>query len=274
VATARNPKNRGLPSINEARIERKRALVTGKAKVYGGTPQFWLWTALGVATFTIIYWKFAQGELESQKSALMSKQRAVAATLGPKITPFRDKIEEWVIELGAARQADFVADAIDVEKLRKGPGVYLRLGIASAKDAASIRDAAMTSLRDGFTSCLFVREETRTGEACSKPADCAMGFLCNEWGACARPSQPHNMRLAYRAMRVLTPEWTDELHQAVSDLAVRAFELDLAAVTKNDVPIAADVLTRARYFTVVLDEMPASGLPPPLVERSARATRS
>jgi hypothetical protein len=73
-------------------------------------------------------------------------------------------------------------------------------------------------------------------------------------------------------MRVLTPEWTDDLHQATTDLAVRAFELDLAAVTKNDVPIAAEVLTRARYFTAVLDERPASGLPPPLVDADAGAS--
>jgi hypothetical protein len=44
-------------------------------------------------------------------------------------------------------------------------------------------------------------------------------------------------------------------------LAVRAFELDFDAVTKNDIPVAIEVLSRARYFTVVLDEDPPKGLP-------------
>jgi hypothetical protein len=72
------------------------------------------------------------------------------------------------------------------------------------------------------------------------------------------------LRLAYRTLRILSPEWTDSLHQASTDLSVRAFELDLEAVTKNDVPVAAELLTRARYFTAVLDEDPITGLPPPL----------
>jgi hypothetical protein len=63
---------------------------------------------------------------------------------------------------------------------------------------------------------------------------------------------------------VLSPEWSDELHQASTDLSVRAFELDLDAVTRNDVPVALELLSRARYFTVVLDEDPEGGLPPPI----------
>jgi hypothetical protein len=70
------------------------------------------------------------------------------------------------------------------------------------------------------------------------------------------------MRLAYRALRVLEPAWTDELHKAGTDLKVRAFELDLESVVERDVPIAAEVLARAKYVTVVLDDEPPGGLPP------------
>jgi hypothetical protein len=70
--------------------------------------------------------------------------------------------------------------------------------------------------------------------------------------------------LAYRALRILSPEWTDELHRASTDLQVRASELDLDAVSRTDVPVAVEVLARARYLTVVLDEDPPSGSPPPL----------
>jgi hypothetical protein len=70
------------------------------------------------------------------------------------------------------------------------------------------------------------------------------------------------MRLAYRTLRVLSTEWTDELHQTTNDLTVSAYDRDLDAVTKNDVPVAIDLLGRAKYFTLVLDEDPAGGLAP------------
>ena len=48
----------------------------------------------------------------------------------------------------------------------------------------------------------------------------------------------------YRTLRILSPEWTDKLHEADTDLKVRAFELDLDAVSKNDVPSAVELLAR------------------------------
>jgi hypothetical protein len=261
VANVRDPRQRGLPSLNEAREQRRRALVSGKARIYGGSPQFWLWTALLIAAFAVIYWKYALGQLESQKSAVMAKQRAVMQTLGPRIIPFRDRVENWVLELGADGLPNVVGQGASLEAIANGPGVYLRLRLANAKDVPSLRRAAARSLRDGFTSCLFVRREDTDGAPCKSPSDCTGGLLCNDWSVCARPSQPYNLRLAYRTLRILSSEWTDDLHQATTDLSVRAFELDLDAVTKNDVPVAAEMLTRARYFTALLDEEPPTGLP-------------
>jgi hypothetical protein len=99
-------------------------------------------------------------------------------------------------------------------------------------------------------------------------------LLCNDWSVCARPSQPYNLRLAYRTLRILSPEWADELHQASTDLAVRAFELDLDAVTKNDVPVSVELLQRARYFTAVLDEDAPTGLPPALAREKGQREES
>jgi hypothetical protein len=221
-----------------------------------------MWTLVGVSAFAVIYWKFAQGQLESQKSAVMAKQRAIALSLGPKIVPFCNRAEAWVMELARNDAPDFVSKDLSLEKLRKGPGVYFRLRRKNAMTTESIREAAVRSLRDGFTSCLFVREEQTEGPACKAPSDCDSGKVCSDWGKCVPPSQPYNLRLAYRALRVLSPQWADDLHRATSDLGVRAFELDLDAVTRNDVPIAAELLTRSKYVTLVLDDEPKQGLPP------------
>ncbi len=184
--------------------------------------------------------------------------------LGPKIIPFRDRVEAWVFELAGDPLQNFVAKGVSLDRIASSPGVYLRVRLASAHDAKSLRAAAAGSLRDGVTSCLFVRHESSEGPPCTKPSDCRGGLVCNDYSVCARPSQPYNLRLAYRTLRILSPEWTDELHQASTDLSVRAFDLDLEAVTKNDVPIAVELLQRARYFTAVLDEEPPGGLPPAL----------
>jgi len=222
-----------------------------------------MWTGLGMAAFVVLYWRYAQGELIGQRNAVMARQRAVAQALGPKILPFRDRVEAWVRELAGGEAATVVSPRASLDRIAEGPGAYFRVRQRDALEGRALRAAAERSLRDGFTSCLFVRQESKDGPPCRTPADCAAGQLCGELGVCGRPSQPFNLRLAYRALRVLQPEWAEELHRASTDLQVRAFELDLEAVTKNDVPLAIELLSRARFFTAVVDEDPPAGIPPP-----------
>lgn len=257
-------RERGLPSVNQARDERRRALVFGRVRLRGMPPHFWLWALTIIGVFSVVYWRLAQGQLDSRKAQVMSKQRAIARTIGPKILPFRDKVEGWARELSGPYPGDLVASGADLSVIEQSPGVYLRLRLGTAKTPKDVRKAARASLHDGFTSCLFRKTKTgdpTKGPSCKATADCAPGFLCNEWNVCAEPPIPYNMRLAYRTLRVLSPEWTDELHQATSDLAVNAYDRDLDSVTRYDVRIAADILARSKYFTLVLDEDPESGLP-------------
>lgn len=234
-------------------------------------PQFWLWALVLVGGFFVVYWRVAQGALESEKNRVMAKQRAIAQSLGPRILPFRDKLETWVQELAKPWPGPSVSHAVSVADLAKSPGVYLRIRLKNAGKPESIREAAARSLRDGFTSCLFVDKASKDfaqGVACKTSGDCKAGELCNEWNVCKPPPSPYNLRLAYRAMRVLSTEWTDELHQAGSDLAVAGYDRDLDGVVKTDVPVAIDLLQRAKFFTVVLDEEPKDGLPKALPDSS------
>jgi hypothetical protein len=254
----------GLPTLKQAREERRRAFVFGKARMPALPPQFFLWAGVLIAVFIALYWRMAQGELESAKGRVMAKQRAVAQTLGPKVFPFRDAIERWVRELGGAYAGDHVAASASLSDVTTKPGVYLRLRVENAATSAKIQEASKGSLLDGFTSCMFVRKgawDATKGKACKVSADCVSHELCNEWKVCAPPPRPYNLRLLYRALRVLSPAWTDELHEADSELGVTAFERDLESVTQTDVPVAIDVFTHAKLFTVVLDETPPSGLP-------------
>jgi len=258
------PRTRGLPSLNEARAERRRALILGRVRLRAMPPQFWLWVAVVLGCFLVVYFRIAQGKLESAKGVVMAKQRAIAQTLGPKILPFRDKIERWTQELAGAVPSNFTASRASYDEISKQPSVYLRLRQSNARSAATIRKAAASSLHDGFTSCFFVRtagDDPTRGRKCLRLADCDPGLVCNEYDVCVPPPRPYNLRLAYRALRVLSTEWTDEVHEAPSELAVTAYDRDLDGVTKNDVPVAIEMLSRAEYFTLVLDEDPPQGLP-------------
>ncbi len=255
----------GLPSLAESRMIRKRALVLGRVRFREAAPQFWLWTAVLFLAFGVVYWHYSERELARQKNDVMAKQRAIARELAPRLEPLRAQVEGWVQELAGDWNDVVVDETLDVEKLSKSDGIYLRLMLPDAKSAERIEEAARTSLHDGFTSCLFVRQEKRDatqGTKCFSPSQCADGELCNEWGVCSAPSQPFNLRLMYNAMRILSPAWTDELHEATSDYQVRVFERDLEKVTKTDVFIGLEMVTRARYFTVLLDEVPEQGVTP------------
>lgn len=261
------PRVRGLPSLSEARAERRRAIALGRVRLKGISHRFWLWAFLLLGPGAVVYWRTAQVELQSGISQVMAKQRAVVQSLGPRILPFRDNVERWVHELAGPWTGDQLVQTSEREAFVTGAGVYLRLGIADAKDSASIRRAAIRSLRDGFSACLFAqgRAADETSAApCRLSSDCPSGLLCSELGLCSRPSRPYNMRLAYRALRVLSTDWTDELHQAGSDLLVKAFDRDLDSVVRTDVPVAIEVLVAAKFLTVVLDEAPEAGLPDPV----------
>ncbi len=257
-------RERGLPAVNQAKVEQRRALVFGRVRLSGVPPAFWLWSLTAIGLFSVVYWRIAQGQLESRKAQVMAKQRAVARTIGPSILPFRDKIERWASELAGAYPGDQVTPGAPYEQIRQSPGVYLRLRLANAKTPKDIRKAARVSLHDGFTSCMFVQKDAADptkGPECRTTSQCTPGKLCNEWNVCADPPVPYNMRLAYRTLRVLSNEWTDELHATTNELAVSGYERDLDSVTRYDVRIAADILARSKYFTLVLDEDPPSGLP-------------
>ena len=256
--------NRGLPSLQEARAERRRAIVLGKVRVRAMPPQFWLWAALVIAALMVLYWKLAQGQLESAKTAVMAKQRAIAKSLGPKIVPFRDKVEGWAHELAGEWQGERFSPTLAPHDIRTASAVYLRLRLENAKNTETLRTAATASLHDGFTSCFFVRKnapDPSKGPKCQTSAECSPGLLCNEYDVCTKPPEPYNMRLAYRSLRVLSTAWTDELHESNSELAVTAYDRDLDKVTREDVPIAAEILARAKYFVLVLDEDPKGGVP-------------
>ncbi|RLB65814.1 MAG: hypothetical protein DRI90_01010 [Deltaproteobacteria bacterium] len=222
--------------------------------------RFWKWAAVCIAAGIILWWKLEQGEINKMRNELLSRQRAVKEQLGPRWFPLRDKIEGWTVECAAKDFKEVVAEKlVDDWDFRTMPGIYLRLAQGVATSPESIREAATKSLHDGFTSCLLLVNNPHpiAGPECRTTGDCAKGQLCNDYQHCSEYSQPYNLRLAYRTMYVMTDEWTADVQDLTKKLAVRGTVATFDAINKYDLPAAAELLQRAKYFLVVVDE-PAS----------------
>lgn len=261
-------RNRGLPSLKESATDRRRQLVTGRARVGGGIPpKLFLW-GLGVLILGgILYFLNFKAELEAQRRAIFTKQRATAQLLAPKLIPLRDKIEGFVREL-AKSDKELVDDETDFSSIWSAPSIYLRMRLDETHQPETLRKAASGSLRDGFTSCLMrdLQAQSMTrGKECRESTECATGEFCNEYKKCSRPSSPYNMRLLYRGLLILSDEWIKQVQEAGTDTMLEVYDHSLDSVTQVDIPIAIEVHQRAKYALVVIDEDP-NEMPKPYSE--------
>ncbi len=100
------------------------------------------------------------------------------------------------------------------------------------------------------------------GKECKHTRDCPTREFCNEQDRCSRPAQPFNLRVAYRTMQVLTEEWVRDVQSADSELRTRLYVTNFEDAVRDDLPLAAELLTQAQYLLVVLDETPLGTTPP------------
>lgn len=243
--------SRGLKAVEADRFRRGRsAAVPGRVL---------LWIGIVLAAWAIIYWKYTQEKLNTQRNALLARQRDAAAQLAPTFTPLRDKIERWIVEAAGPWKGDLVTPEARSSNFRTRPGVYLRITTEDAKDAKAIQLAAQESVRDAFTSCLMRTDnpDPWSGPECKLNRDCAKGQHCNETHHCTVPAQPFNLRVFYRGARVLSEDWERDVRDADSDMRLRLLERDFDSTIKEDMPLAIELLVRGQSFVLVLDEPPA-----------------
>jgi hypothetical protein len=248
-------RTRGLVAVEESK------------RKAGGIPaipgRVLIWIATVIVAWAIFYWRQTQAEIESQKAALFAKQRGIVTELGAKFDPLRQRIEEWTTKEAGPYAGDVASPELGKWDFATQPGIYLRLRMSDASTVPALRKAAQGSLRDAFTACLF-REpnaDPASGPPCKASHDCAPGTFCNELDHCMPPAQPYNMRAAYHGTRVLGEEWTVRLRTASDDMTMRLLEREFDSALKDDIPMVIDLLTRAQFFLLVLDEDPAD--PPP-----------
>ena len=232
-----------------------------------------LWFGIVVAVATVLRWRCTLSEMDEQRSKLLARQRTVQVELGPRWHPLRDRVEAWTAELAASPGGEVVRKE-ELAKLdvRAEPGLYLRARVDQARSPETMRDAAKRSLRDAFTSCLRSEAEASpvAGAACERTRDCPPGQFCNDLDHCGPPTQPYNLRSAYRTLSMLEPAWIADVQDTTNDLRLELLTRSFDDATVDDLPLAAHLLTRASYFLLVLDERePPRALSPEEVDAGA-----
>src|SRR5690606_12300893 len=167
-------------------------------------------------------------------------------TLGPKLRPLQESIENAALELSRDPFEGGLVDLSEpLEKLWTTPSVYLRLRLEDARSQETMRKAARSALRDAFSACLFRDPKGipfGEGKPCKESLECEPGELCTEFAVCQRPSTPFNMKLVHRAASVLESTWVEQVREARTDRGLLALERMLQCVTRDDVPRAIEVL--------------------------------
>jgi hypothetical protein len=204
----------------------------------------------GLVTHSIV----SSRELRNDRQALLAKQRAIAATLGAEWFPLRDGLESDVIASARAFEGDRIEPEARTRAYRSQPGIYLRMRVADATTPDSIREKAADAKRDAFAAC-FLREPNERG-------------IRGEVDGGAFSDQPWNLGQAYAATRILTDRWIRDVSDADGDMRLRVFSEQYDKAVRDEIPLAIDVVKRAQFFLLVLDEddpaaaTAADGAPP------------
>ena len=199
---------------------------------------------LGFVAHTVV----SGHELNAGKEALLAKQRAVAATLGAEWFPLRDRIESDVHAAaqmaGPSYPGDRIEPAARTGAFRSQPGIYLRVRVADAKEVAKV---AADAKRDAFAACFLREPNPKPG---SSPGAAGVAGPASE----AVAEQPWNLGRAYAATRILTDDWVGSVKDADEDMRLRVFNEQYDKAVRDEIPVAIDVVKRAQFFLLVLDE--------------------
>ncbi len=178
--------------------------------------------------------------LNADRQGLLAKERAVAVTLGAEWYPLRDKLETDVLNAAKSFAGDLVEAQARAGRFRTEPGLYLRIRVADASSARKIRQVAADAKRDAFAAC-FLHEPNERG-------------VRGEIDGGAFAEQPWNLGQAYAATRILSEDWVQAVKDADDEMRVRVFQRDYERAANTEIPMAIDVVKRAQFFLLVLDE--------------------
>jgi hypothetical protein len=241
--------SRGLPAIARLREERSR-------RGSRWTMQAGLVASGAVVVALVAHGVVTRQDLTAGKRELLAKESAVRVTLGVEWFALRERIEQDTVQAAGTYAGDRVEREARTGAFRTQPGLYLRMRLADARSPEGVARAAATGQKDAVVACLL-REPNERG-------------LRGELDGGAFAEQPWNLGQAYSATRILSPEWVSEVEQADDPMRLRVFAAQYDEAIRNEVPLAVEIIKRAKFFLLLLDEdeQEAAGEGGPITEQA------
>jgi hypothetical protein len=186
-------------------------------------------------------------DLASDKRALLAKQSAIKATLGLEWSPMRDRLEQDILRAAGTYAGDHIEREAANGAFRTQPGLYVRMRVADAESPEKVERAAAAGQKDALVACLL-REPNERG-------------LRGELDGGAFAEQPWNLGQAYWATRILLPEWAAGVEEAGDAMRLRVYAAQYDEAMRTEIPVAIEIIKRARFLLLALDEDSADAFP-------------
>mgnify|MGYP007083597041 CR=1 FL=1 len=194
--------------------------VEGPVPSYG--PQIpWRWILPAIVLVVAVgggYWLRRQ----QQMNALRLELKEAHASLKSIAEPYRDlreQLEQWIAQAASGSLKPYVDPRLQLEKLHKGKGLYLRVPLAVAKDSRAVQHAIELSESDSIPSCLGLNPE-----------------LASQ---------------LYVKGNFLMPDWIASVDVTENPVRLRVMDDELARRARRDAPKVAEIL-KSEWFLLVL----------------------
>jgi hypothetical protein len=182
----------------------------------------WRWIIFGaIALIAVIT---VHRVRENQKASMLRAEivrvhETELKELSDRYQALRNKIEKWIVEASGKIADNFIDPRLNIEGLRKGNGLYLRLRFAYAVSKEKIAAYAVKARPDAIAQCLGV--------------------------------EPAWARELYEKGQFLMPQWLDEARRSNDVMRLRVIDDELALRIRRDLPKVADLL-KSDWFLLVL----------------------
>lgn len=186
-------------------------------------PNFpWKWVipiGLAVVGFVGFYQWRDRTRTHELKQTIASAYQGNVVPVRERSDAFRAIVEGWIEEAAAAPPENWADPRLDLARLHRAEGIYLRLHQSHTTSRDQIVEGARTMEPDAITRCLGL--------------------------------SPVSLRGFYERLDVLDPAWFDEVRATDDVLRLRVLQEQLEVRIERDFPVMLDV-ARADYFMLTI----------------------
>lgn len=185
----------------------------------------WRWVSLVLLAGGLLiggYFYRQKLRADALREELLSVHREQLGDLARRYETFHERLERWVIQAAEAGPPErFVDPRLNIDGLRSGSGIYLRLPATHARAPEQILIAARSMEQDAITRCMGIA--------------------------------PMSARGLYEKGEFLTGDWVDRLRGEGDLMRLRVIDDQLRRHIQLDAPVVTTMM-RADWFMLVVQQ--------------------